>query len=111
MELRNTHGDEFYKAVSLVTAEVKRRFDQDSMKTAALRENVLIKEANKEQIVDTDSLHLPLYFDKTRLEIQLKMIGDLCSDCPKTVKDIATTMPKLHPQTRALFKEVHQTQT
>lgn len=65
---------EFYEAVDLVTAEVKRRFDQDGMKTTALREKVLIKAANKEQIVDIDSLHLPLHFDKARLEIQLKMM-------------------------------------
>ncbi len=42
----------------------KTRFDQDGMKTAALGEKVLIKAANKEQIVDIDYLCLPLHFDK-----------------------------------------------
>ncbi len=97
---------EFYEAVDLVRAEVKRRFDQDGMKTAAFRENVLINAANKKQIVDIDSLHLPQQIDKHRLEIQLKMMGDLCSDSIETVKDITTTIFKLHPQTRTLFKEV-----
>lgn len=40
---------EFYKAVDLVTEEVKRRFDQDGVKTAALREKVVIQAAKKEQ--------------------------------------------------------------
>lgn len=75
MELRNTHGDNFLWSCELGHSRSK---DQDGMKTAALRENVLIKAANKEQIMDTDSLHLPLYFDKAWLEI-LKMTGDLCS--------------------------------
>ncbi|KAL0154385.1 hypothetical protein M9458_050351 [Cirrhinus mrigala] len=55
---------EFYEAVDLVRAEVKRRFDQDGMKTAALRENMLITAANKKQIVDVDSVHLPHQIDK-----------------------------------------------
>ncbi|KAF4104258.1 hypothetical protein G5714_015245 [Onychostoma macrolepis] len=97
---------EFYEAVDLVRAKVKRRFDQDGMKTAALRENMLINAANKKQIVDIDSPHLPQQIHKHRLEIQLKMMGHLDSDSIETVKDLTTTIFKLHPQTRALFKEV-----
>jgi len=55
---------EFYEAVDLVTEELKRRFNQDGMKTAALRETVVIKAAKQEQTVNVDSLHLPLHFDK-----------------------------------------------
>lgn len=97
---------EFYEAVDLVTEELKRRFNQDGMKTAALREKVVIPAAKKEQTVNVDSLHLPLHLDRERLETQLKMIGDVFSDTPgNTVRDIAANMSKLHPQTRAVIKE------
>lgn len=92
--------------MDLVTEELKRRFDQDGMKTAALREKVVNQAAKKEQTVNVDSLHLPLHFDRERLETQLKMIGNVFSDTPgNTVQDIAANMSKLHPQTRAVFKE------
>ncbi|KAF3832689.1 hypothetical protein F7725_026354 [Dissostichus mawsoni] len=42
----STWRQEFFEAVDLLTAELKRRFDQDGMKIAALRENVLIEAAN-----------------------------------------------------------------
>ncbi|KAJ4944745.1 hypothetical protein JOQ06_013285, partial [Pogonophryne albipinna] len=42
----STWRQEFFEAVDFLTAELKRRFDQDGMKIAALRENVLIEAAN-----------------------------------------------------------------
>lgn len=97
---------EFYEAVDLVTEELKRRFDQAGMKIAALREEAVIKAAKKEQTVNVDSLHLPLHFDRDRLETQLKMIGDVFGNSPShTVQEIAKKISNLHPQTRAVFKE------
>lgn len=76
---------EFYEAVELVTEELKRRFDQEGMETAALREKVVIKTAKKEQTVNVDFLHIPLHLDR---ETQLKMIGDVFGDSPgNTVQD------------------------
>ena len=97
---------EFFEAVDLVTEQLKRRFDQDGMKPAALREKVVIQAAKKEHTFYVDSLHLPVHFDRGRLEMQLKMIGDVFGASPgNTVQDIAENMSKLQPQTRAVFKE------
>ena len=52
------------------------------------------------------ALHLPLYFDKARLQIQLKMIVEyFCDSLCNTVKVVAASMSKHHPQTRAIVKE------
>ena len=53
-----------------------------------------------------ESLHLPFWFDRGRLETHLKMLRDIegSSGC-NTVKDMATSRSKLHPQTRAVFKK------
>lgn len=39
----------FYEALDLVTEKLKKPFNQDGMKTASLREEVIIKAVNKEQ--------------------------------------------------------------
>lgn len=45
-----------------------------------------------------NSLHLPLHFDRARLETQLKMIGDVISkSLCRGVKDVFTSLTKLHP--------------
>ena len=76
------------------------------MKTAALREKVVIQAVKREHTLNVDSLHLPVHFDRGRLEMQLKMIGDVFGASPgNTVQDIAENMSKLQPQTRAVFKE------
>ena len=76
------------------------------MKTAALREKVVIQAVKREHTLNVDSLHLPVHFDRGRIEMQQKMIGDVFGASPgNTVQDIAENMSKLHPQTRAVFKE------
>lgn len=89
---------EFFEVVDLVTEKLKWRFDQDSMKIAALREQAIIKAANRSETVNVESLHLPRQIVKDRLELQLKMLGDVLVDSPcETTKDIATGLSKLHP--------------
>ncbi|KAI4832190.1 hypothetical protein KUCAC02_015165 [Chaenocephalus aceratus] len=84
----STWRQEFFEAVDLLTAELKRRFDQDGMKIAALRENVLIDAANsrgQQQTLELESLHLPQLIsdvDRYRLDLQLKMLGDAIGDSP-----------------------------
>ncbi|KAI4811092.1 hypothetical protein KUCAC02_014013 [Chaenocephalus aceratus] len=84
----STWRQEFFEAVDLLTAELKRRCDQDSMKIAALRENVLIEAANsrgQQQTLELESLHLPQLIsdvDRYRLDLQLKMLGDAIGDSP-----------------------------
>lgn len=77
------------------------------MKTAALRDQVGIMAAKKEQTVKMDFLHLTLHFDRDQLERQLKVFGDVLGNPPSnTVQERAATLSKLHPQTKTLFKEV-----
>ncbi|KAF3849575.1 hypothetical protein F7725_019294, partial [Dissostichus mawsoni] len=111
----STWRQEFFEAVDLLTAELKRRFDQDGMKIAALRENVLIEAANsrgQQQTLELESLHLPQLIsdvDRYRLDLQLKMLGDAIGDSPcHTVQDIATRVAKLHPQARGIFQDVEK---
>ncbi|CAJ1074012.1 zinc finger MYM-type 1-like protein [Xyrichtys novacula] len=97
---------EFYEAVHLITEEMKRRFDQDGMKTAALREKMVpVKVQRKVQGTHIQCFLLFGCLDD-QLETQLKMIGDVLGDSPgDTGQDIAANMSKLHPQTKTLFKE------
>ncbi|KAJ4940123.1 hypothetical protein JOQ06_026432 [Pogonophryne albipinna] len=95
----STWRQEFFEAVDFLTAELKRRFDQDDMKIAALRENVLIEAANsrgQQQTLELESLHLPQLIsdvDRYRLDLQLKMLGDAigeetpCSEASGTGRD------------------------
>ncbi|KAI4799976.1 hypothetical protein KUCAC02_016514 [Chaenocephalus aceratus] len=84
----STWRQEFFEAVDLLTAELKRRFDQDGMKIAALRENVLIEAANsrgQQQTLELESLHLPQLIsdvDRYRLDLQIEMLGDAIGDSP-----------------------------
>ncbi|KAK5926757.1 hypothetical protein CgunFtcFv8_022304 [Champsocephalus gunnari] len=108
----STWRQEFFEALDLLTAELKRRFDQDGMKIAALRENVLIEGANsmgQQQTLELESLHLPQLIsdvDCYRLDLQLKMLGDAIGDSPcHTVQDTATRVAKLHPQAILAFSK------
>uniref|UniRef100_A0A8C1ZL55 Uncharacterized protein n=1 Tax=Cyprinus carpio TaxID=7962 RepID=A0A8C1ZL55_CYPCA len=99
---------QFYQAVDLVSAELKRRFDQESMTLAASRERAVIVAAGG-GTVDLEPLQLPKELDKDRLNLQLKMLCDVTreSQC-STVRDVASCLSKLHPQTRALFTEAEK---
>lgn len=62
---------------------------------------VAIKADNKLNTAHVESLHLPMHFDRARLELQPKMLIIFVF----TVKYIVTTMSKLHAQTRAILKK------
>ncbi|KAF3844506.1 hypothetical protein F7725_007669 [Dissostichus mawsoni] len=106
----STWRQEFFEAVDLLTAELKRRFDQDGMKIAALREAA--NSRGQQQTLELESLHLPQLIsdvDRYRLDLQLKMLGDAIGDSPcHTVQDIATRVAKLHPQARGIFQDVEK---
>ena len=64
---------------------------------------------------DLESLHLPREIDTERLDLQLKMLGDLMKESttpttttPKTVQEVATRVSKLLPQTRELLSEAEK---
>lgn len=67
---------EFYEAVDLVSAELKRRFDQESMTLAANREKAIIVAA--EGTVGLEPPHLPKELDTGRLDLQLKQNAWQC---------------------------------
>ena len=98
----------FYEAVELVLSEVNRRFDQNSMQIAANRELAVMQAAEGNEF-DLESLHLPREIDTERLDLQLKMLGDLMTTptC-KTVQEVATRVSKLRPQTRELLSEAEK---
>ncbi|CAM4529518.1 unnamed protein product [Leuciscus chuanchicus] len=106
MDLKMRH--QFYQAVDLVSAELKRRFDQESMTLAASRERVVIVAAGG-GTVDLEPLQLPKELDTDRLNLQLKMLCDVTRESQfSTVRDVASCLSKLHPQTRALFTEAEK---
>lgn len=47
------------------------------MKTAALREQVVVMATKAKQTVNVDSLNLPLHFNSHQLKTQLKTFGDV----------------------------------
>lgn len=100
---------EFYEAVDIVQSELERRFDQDSMRIAIRRKETVIDAAKGRTAVELDiqSLHIPKQLDTGRLQLQLRMLGDITKDSPRsTVPEVASYLAKLHPQTRGLFREV-----
>ncbi|KAK5860409.1 hypothetical protein PBY51_021888 [Eleginops maclovinus] len=99
---------EFYEAVDLVSGELQRRFDQETLTLAGKRERAVIAAAQGET-VDLDSLQLPMELDNCRLDLQLKMLNTVTKESRcTTVKDVAARLCNLHPQTRALFSEVEK---
>lgn len=71
--------------MDLNVEEVRRRFYQDGVKTAALWEQVVFMADRKEQTVNVDSQHLSLHFDRDWLETQLKMFEGVLGDSPGNI--------------------------
>lgn len=84
----------------MVSAELKRRFDQEAMKIAANRGRAVIQAAEGRS-VDLEPIHLPKELDTGRLDLQLKMLGDVTrgSHC-STVQDVASS--SIHKQELSL---------
>lgn len=98
---------QFFEAVDLIQSELKRRFDQSGIKVAAQRETTLIEAANQNLSGLNEEMQLPEKFDRSRLQMQLTLLGDLTKERRFTaVKEFAELISSLHPQTRELFKEV-----
>ncbi|KAL2099388.1 hypothetical protein ACEWY4_005868 [Coilia grayii] len=97
---------EFYQTVDLVSSELERRFNQETMTLTADRERAVTAAASG-SLVDLDTLQLPKEIDTGRLNLQLKMMQSVTgqSQCTR-VKAVASVLNELHPQTRALFSEV-----
>ncbi|KAK0141868.1 hypothetical protein N1851_020466 [Merluccius polli] len=70
---------EFYQAVDLVSSELERRFNQDTMMLAANRERAVIVAACGAP-VDLDTLQLPKELDTGRLYLQLKMMHSVTGE-------------------------------
>ncbi|ROJ27827.1 hypothetical protein DPX16_8903 [Anabarilius grahami] len=98
---------EYYEALDLVTSEIKRRFDQAGMTTAAQREQILMDSAKGTVCTEAElsSLQLPSNMDRASLHLQLRMLGDLTKkETLRTVQGLGLYMSKLQPQTRGLFR-------
>lgn len=83
--------------MDLIVEKLKRRFDQDGIKTAALREQVDISAAkNNERGLSASSPS----FDRNWLAMQLKMLGDVLGNSPdNTIQDIAARfLSPIHKQ-------------
>lgn len=77
------------------------------MKVAAHRETTLIEAANQNLSGLNEEMQLPEKFNRSRLHMQLTLLGDLTKERRfVAVKEVAEFISSLHPQTRALFKEV-----
>uniref|UniRef100_A0A8C1YNY7 Uncharacterized protein n=1 Tax=Cyprinus carpio TaxID=7962 RepID=A0A8C1YNY7_CYPCA len=99
-------SEAFFEAVDLIQT-VKRRFDQSGIKVAAQRETTLIEAANQNLSGLNEEMQLPEKFDRSRIQMQLTLLGDLTKERRFTaVKELAEFISSLHPQTRELFKEV-----
>ena len=102
---------EFYEALDLVTTVQDRRFDQDCLQVAALREQTVINAAKGEYsgMREMTAAQVPDQFDKSRLHMQLTLLGDLSKTKGlKTAQDVAGFIGALQPQTRELLTEVEK---
>ncbi|KAF3837143.1 hypothetical protein F7725_004607 [Dissostichus mawsoni] len=102
---------EFYEALDLVTTELDRRFDQEGLQVAALREQTVINAANGEYsgMREITAAQVPDQFDKSRLHMQLTLLGNLSKTKGlKTAQDVAGFIGALHPQTRELLTDVEK---
>ena len=105
---------EFYEALDLVTTELDRRFDQEGLQVASLREQTVIDAANGDysglnEITAAQLPRLPDQIDKSRLHMQLTLLGDLSKTKGlKSAQDVAGFVAALHPQTRELLKELEK---
>ena len=70
---------EFYEALDLVTTELDRRFDQEGLQVAAMREQTVIDAANGDysNLNEITVAQLPDQLNKSRLHMQLTLLGDL----------------------------------
>lgn len=94
--------------MDLVHSELERIFDQDNMWIVARRETIVTDAAKGHAVeLDLQLLHLPKQLNTGRLQLQLRMLGDITKDslC-STAPEVASCLTKLHPQTRGLFKDV-----
>ncbi|KAF3850455.1 hypothetical protein F7725_012227, partial [Dissostichus mawsoni] len=88
-----------------------RRFDQEGLQVAALREQTVINAANGEYsgMREITAAQVPDQFDKSRLHMQLTLLGNLSKTKGlKTAQDVAGFIGALHPQTRELLTEVEK---
>jgi hypothetical protein len=102
---------EFYEALDLVTTELDRRFDQEGLQVAAMREQTVIDAANGDysNLNEITAAQLPDQLNKSRLHMQLTLLGDLSKTKGlKSAQDVAGFIGTLHPQTRELLKEVEK---
>ena len=109
-------GANYFEVIDLITAELKRRFEQIGMKLAAKREQVLIQATlierksittNESELNDLKELQLPITIDLLHLNTELVSLYDACKNAKKSlkrVKDIATVLAEMTPNTRQAFK-------
>lgn len=99
---------EFYEAVDLVSGELKRRFNEDTLRLAVERERAVTVAAQGGG-VQLEGLQLPKSVDSARLDLQMKMLSSVTALHPcNSVRDVAERLRNLHPQTRSLFTEVEK---
>lgn len=67
------------EALDLVTTELDRRFDQEGLQVAAMREQTIIDVANGDYsgLNEITAAQLPDQIDKSRLHMKLTLLGDL----------------------------------
>jgi hypothetical protein len=97
----------YYEVLDLVTAELKRRFDQKHINTAIARENLLISEGCCDE--DIQNARLPRKIDIARLRRQLFQLHDLAAAKKVKIDSIACVQNlilSVEPITRTLFSEV-----
>jgi len=103
---------EFYEALDIVTTELDRRFDQEGLQVASLREKTVIDAANGDysglnEITAAQLPRLPDQIDKSRLHMQLTLLGDLSKTKGlKSAQDVAGFVTA--PKTRELLKELEK---
>ena len=97
---------QYIEALDLVTAEIKRRFQQRGIQKAARRERILLCAA-KGETFDANELKLPPAFDLEKVNRHLDTMGDLKLEVGESLStaQLASMLQKLDPVTRQLFSE------
>lgn len=98
----------YYQVMDLALEEVKRRFDQDGMKVAAKREQLLLHQTSATPTA-CEMPPLPNGINKERLLHELQILPGLCPEKPRTtIGEFSEIFKSLHSETRQLFPEVNK---
>ena len=106
---KDEYRRKYFEAIDLVVSCIKNRFDQDDFEMYALREQLLVKAANKESFTTVFEKITNFYADDFKpnaLETQLKMLLVTLPLDAETFRDVLKQVKGLSKRQKLLIGEV-----